>query len=828
MKKKAGVFLLVLLGIFQSHAQRTTVSGKVTETTTGSPIPFATVLFKGTSDGAITDFEGNFKAVTSQAVDSIEVSYVGYITKLKSLRQGINQAINFQLDEDIVSLNEVVITPGENPAFAIMRNVIENKKKNDKRGLSAYEYESYTRTEFDIDNISDKMKNRKMMTRIRNVLDSIEQIAGEDGRPILPVFISEAISRFYYIKNPQARHERVLRTRVSGIGIDDGTLTSQVIGSSFQEYNFYQNWMNIVTKEFASPIADGWKLIYEYELVDSLFIADEFCYQLDFFPKQAQDLAFTGTMWITKKGYALKQMDAEVPKTANINFLKKIKIQQVLHQTKAGPWLPSKTRVIIDSKQLTPNTAGVLAKFYVSNKDFIIDQPKNPEFYLNKIAMDPLVREEGIEYWKQARHDSLSTTEEHVFQMIDSLKQIPQIKFMTNAIKFAATGYYSVGKLDLGPYVTFLGNNNVEGFRVGMGARTNINFSKKYVIGGYVGYGFDDKEYKYNFYTYTLLNRRKWTTLRYDYQKEIEQIWLLNQEIAPNSLFYGLSRFGTLTQPFLKRKNRVSLTRQVTKGLNTEVSLKNEIHTPLFDFNYFTDDTRSETDSQYELSEASVNIRYGKDEVFVVNDNSRLSLGTVRSPLFKLKYTYGFDDVLGSDFTYHKLQASVDKKIKMGVLGVTQASLGGGYFIGEAPYSMLFNAIGNRTPFYVDFAYNLMDYFEFSSDRYIELKLNHSFEGFLLNRIPLMRKLKWRGMLSANALLGDLDERNIAVSQFETDMNGNRILPFRRWSSDPYVEVGYGISNIFRVLSVQAFHRLTYLDDSANDFGVKFNLTLDF
>ncbi|MEM6831618.1 MAG: DUF5686 family protein, partial [Bacteroidota bacterium] len=603
--KKVGFYLLLTSVFLQLSAQETTVSGKVIETSTGSPVPFATVLFTGTSDGAITDFEGNFKATTTLPVDSLEVSYIGYIKKVKPLQQGIKQVINFQLDEDIVSLNEVVILPGENPAFPIMRKVIANKKQNDKRGLSAYEYESYTRTELDVDNISDKMKNRKMMTRIRNVLDSIEQIAGEDGQPILPVFISEAISRFHYRKNPEARHERVLRTRVSGVGIDDGTLTSQVIGSSFQEYNFYQNWMNIVTKEFASPVADGWKMIYEYDLVDSLFIEDKYCYQLDFFPKQEQDLAFTGSMWITKDEYAIKRIDAEVPKTANINFLEKIKIQQVLRPTSSGPWLPEKTRVIIDAKQLTPNTAGVLAKFYVSNKDFVIDQPKGSDFYLNKISMDPMVRKGDNAYWRAARHDSLSTTEEHVFQMIDSLKEIPQIKLMTNVIKFAATGYYSTGLLDIGPYATFAGNNNVEGIRIGMGLRTNSNFSSKWVLGGYIGYGFDDKEYKYNFYTYTILDRRKWTTFRYDYQKEVEQIWLLNQEIAPNSLFYGLSRFGTLTQPFLKRKNRVSLTRQLTKGLNTELSFRNEIHTPLFDFNYFTDASRSETRTEYEISEAS-------------------------------------------------------------------------------------------------------------------------------------------------------------------------------------------------------------------------------
>ncbi|MEM7297369.1 MAG: DUF5686 family protein [Bacteroidota bacterium] len=267
---KTHLFLTLLLLGFASAAQQTIVSGKVTEASTGAPVPFANIVFTGTTEGAIADFDGNFTAKTSLPVDSIEARYVGYITRVKPIQRGQSQVINFQVEEDIQTLMEIVVTPGENPAFAVMRNVMDNKKANDKRNLEAYEYESYTRTEFDMDNISEKMKNRKIMQKIRNVVDSIEQIAGEDGQPILPILMSEAISRVYFKKNPRGKHERIIKTRVSGIGITDGTLTSQVIGSTFQEYNFYQNWLNIANKEFVSPIADSWKALYEYELLDSL------------------------------------------------------------------------------------------------------------------------------------------------------------------------------------------------------------------------------------------------------------------------------------------------------------------------------------------------------------------------------------------------------------------------------------------------------------------------------------------------------------------------------------------------------------------------------
>lgn len=821
-------FLFTVFSLFSlvAFAQTTTVSGKVIESATGTPIPFANVIFTGTQDGTITDFEGNFIAKTNQKVDSIEVRYIGFIMRAKPLERGRDQIINFQMDEDVKTLGEVVVYAGENPAWPIMRNIIRNKDLNDKRSLSAYQYESYTKVEFDVDNISDRFRNRKIVKKITNVLDSIEQIAGEDGMPILPVFISEAISDFYYKRDPKFKHENIIKTKVSGVGITDGTLTSQVIGSTFQEYNFYQNWLNIVTKEFVSPITDGWRLYYEVYLEDSAYINDQFCYRIDFYPKREQDLAFTGTMWITKEEYALKRIDASVPKAANLNYIEKIKIQQDLIKTSAGPWLPEKTRVVVDVSQVTKETAGMLAKFYVSTKDHIVNQPKPNSFYLNPVVMEETVRDYDEQYWAENRHDSLSPTEINVFSMIDSMKRIPVVKTYMDLAKFAVNGYYKVGAMDVGPYSTFFGNNNIEGVRVGFGGRTTIDLSRKWTFGGHLGYGFDDERIKYRFYADRILDRQPWTNIKYEQQREVEQVWLLNEQIEPNSLFYSLSRFGTLTQPFLINKYRLSLFRQLSAGFGATFAMKHESFDPFFDFQYYRSPGDTETSSMYKVSEASVSMRYAKDELFVINDNERLSLGTVRWPAFNLDYTYGFKGVLGSDFNYHKMKLSAEKDQKMGILGVSKIKLTGGYIVGDLPYTLLYNTIGNETFFYVDFAYNLMDYFEFSTDKYIEFRYRHSFEGFILNTIPLMKKLKWRLIGSANMLYGDISDRNLAMTKNKM-VDGVEVLPFHQLDNRPYVELGYGVENIFKIFSVEAFHRLTYLDrQDVRKFGLKFNIQL--
>ncbi len=803
------------------------VSGKVTESATGTPIPFANVVFSGTQDGAITDFEGNFTASTTASVDSIEVRYIGFIKRVKALRPGENQIINFQLDEDVQTLGEVVVFAGENPSWPIMREVVAHKKANDKRSLTAYDYESYSKMEFDVDNISNFIQKWKLVKTVQGVLDSIQTIAGEDGMPVLPIFMSEAISRYYYRANPTLNRENIIKTKVSGVGVTDGTLISQVIGSTFQEYNFYQNWLNLITKQFVSPIADSWKLYYNFYLEDSLTIGDDFCYRIDFYPKREQDLAFTGSMWITKADYAIRRIDATVPKEVNLNYIEKIKIQQDLMKTSSGPWLPEKTRVVVDVSQVTKQTAGMIGKFYVSTKDHRVNNPMPNEFYLNPVTMEEDVQDFDDGYWNEVRHDTLTSTEKNVFLMIDTLKKIPAVKTYIDVASFLITGYYKVGPIDLGPYPTFFGRNNVEGVRFGFGARTNKDFSRDWTIGGYLGYGLKDKELKYKVYVDRILDRSPWTNIKLEHQKELEQIWLLNEQIEPNSLFYSLSRFGSLTQPFFINKYRLSLFRQLNVGFSAEASYKYESFDPQFDFNYYVNEPGEETASNYTVSEATVSMRYAKDEVFVINDNQRLSLGTVKWPAFNLDYTYGMRGFLNSDFEYHKIRLGVEKKQKMGFLGVANVSLTGGYIYGDLPYPLLYNAIGNETFFYVDFAYNLMNYFEFSTDKYLDFRYRHSFEGFILNTIPLMKKLKWRLIASANMLYGGLAASNIDQVQYELDEGGEPILPFNQFDKRPYVELGYGVENILKVFSVEAFHRMTYLDrPDVSRFGLKFSIKI--
>ena len=834
MRTHTLAFLLICLS--SSVVAQTAITGKVTDASTGDPVPFANVIIKGSSIGASTDFDGVYEIVGEAESDTLIVSFIGYETKLKFYRKGISQRIDFQLNPESIRLADVVVfaRKQENPAWRIMRGIMENKKTNDKRRLIAYEYESYNKIEIDVDNITDKLREKAFMQEITAVLDSIDAIAGEDGKPILPLFISESLSDYYFRSNPRLQKEFIKKTKITGVGIEDGSLISQVIGSSFQEYNFYQNRMSIMEKEFASPIGDGWRVIYDYELEDSLYIGNEFCYQVEFSPKNDQELAFVGTMWIAKDNFALKQIDATMQKTANLNFIEKIKIQQQLVPTTEGAWLPENSRILIDVAELTDGSAGFLAKFYSSNENIRVTEPKPTRFYDRTIELAEDAREMDEAFWNTARHEPLSQTEINVIAMIDTLNNVKFVRTWTEIMKTLARGHIEICKVDLGPYPVTISGNNVEGLRVRLGGRTNEHFSKKWQFNGYGAYGFLDEKFKYGMGGKYIADRKKWTTFSVNYRNDVDQFGVqVNPltDVSEESAFLALTQIGNLVRPFRYERVQFEFARQFSRSFSAAAILKNQSYQPLFPFRYRTDinDVNSSLGTNFTTSEVIIRLKYARDETFLINDNSRVSLGTLRWPIFLLSYTRGLKDSREGDFDYHKIDFAISQKLKMGFWGNLDYQISAGHIFNNLPYTLLTSHIGNEQFVYTDIAFNTMNLFEFVSQSYGSLKLQHSFEGFIINRIPLMKRLKWRLVGTGSVLYGGVSQSTLDVQVLE-DEEGNPLTQFDVLNKGkPFAEVGVGVENIFKFFRVDWIHRLTYLDKPnirRSDIKVSFQITL--
>ncbi|WP_111671249.1 DUF5686 and carboxypeptidase-like regulatory domain-containing protein [Algoriphagus litoralis] len=797
-----------------------TINGKVTDAETGDPIPFANVILQGTTTGITTDFEGNFLLNPRILADSIVVSYLGYVRQTKALAKVSEQTINFQLRPDSFELEAFVFESGENPAFEIIRRAAERRKDFDKRSLSAYETKNYTKIEIDIDNLSEDFRQRKSVQKVTAVLDSIQELTNDEGEKILPVFFSETVSKFYYRNNPELRKEIIEKTKVTGVGITDGSTTSQITGSAFQEYNFYKNWLSILNKDFVSPISDSWKSFYDYDLLDSVLVGQDTCYKLQVYPRREQDLAFSGMIWIKKDDYSLKQVDLTIPKEANLNFVDRIKIQQELGPSSAGPLIPIKTRVLIKIAQVSDNTAGLLAKFYTATDSVLVNAPKDTRFFNQAVELLPDFGIIESDFWEKNRPDPLSSEELAVLQMVDTLKTIPIIRFYSEGLKFFATGYKPIGKVDIGPWPGFFNYNNIEGIRLGMGLRTNYKFSKKWELKGYLAYGFKDEEWKYATSVTRILDRSHWTTVQAYSNREIDQVGLEIANLQGNSIFLAASRFGTLRSPYFSTNHGLNVQREFFKGFLVKAGVNVSQFDPLYDFFYLEKDTR-EYRSNFETTEIRAGIRYGRDEIIIINDNERASLGSVKWPIFEVNYAKGMD-WLGGDLDYQKLSLYVYHRINLGLFGVGRYELDAGKIFGEVPYPILKNHLGNETLFYTTAAFNTMNFTEFTSDQYFSIRYRQSFEGFLLNSIPLLQKLKWRLVGNVNALWGSVRDYNVENVP-SVDPNGNPLNTFGRLDfGTPYLELGYGVENIFKFFRVDFFHRMTYLDNlGAKPFHVK-------
>jgi hypothetical protein len=831
-------FISLLLGMWMHSmalAQTTYIlSGKVTDAQTRDPIPFASIALKGTSQGTTSNFEGFYQIRVARLPDSLLFTAVGFASKGKAVKRGqLSQVIHVQLEPIATQLAEVAILSGENPAFAILRKVRENQALHNPNQLSAYQYEAYTRTEIDVDNLSDRFRKLKPVQRATTAIEAFEKLKGEDGKTILPVFLSESVSQVHYRRNPERKKETIQKTKVTGVGVKDGSFVSQLIGSNFYSYNFYDNYLPFLQKEFASPIGESWKGMYEWFLADSVWIDSTFCYELEFEPKRPQDLAFKGKLWIDKATYALKEIDASIGKDANLNYIEKIKIQQELAPTATQAWFPVKIRITVDIAEISKNSAGMLAKFYASYRHLLVNQPKPIDFYEPSIELMDDYKDTSPQFWQQVRHDSLTQEEVQSIAMIDSIRNLPVVRTYVEIADIAFNGWKKVGKFEVGPYLYLFAANPVEGLRTRIGFRTNADFSRKWVIRGMLGYGTHDQTLKYGIEVNHIFSRKRWTVVGMSHSFDIERVGITSEMAGNNKLFYAFTRFRSRGS-FYQTENKVFAKSEVVKGITLSASLATQhfdpVGLPYYNFGYYPKEA-TELRTEYQDTRLDLEARFAWKENYIMDGNERITLATKRVPVVTFRYSRGLNNTLEGDFDYHRFSVTAYQTLRMGQLGRSSYRFSYGYTPSTIPYPLLFTHLGGgfRNPLYNRFAFNMMGFFEFVSDQYASLMWDHHFEGFLFNRLPGIAKLKWRLVASANVLYGSQrpENKNVVPS---TDNKKNNILEFGALRPGlPYAEVGYGIDNIFKLLRIQAFHRLTYLNNpGVRSFGVKASVHFSF
>jgi len=789
-------------------AQNRTLTGKITDANTGEPLPYVTVFVKlanHANKGTASDFNGTYRLTVPSALllDSVYVTYVSYIPARKPIDG--SASIDFQLKADNRMLKDVLVTPKSyvNPAWEIMDQMVKHKSINNSARLKSYQFQSYNRIQVYMNNLSDKMKQRKAMRQLLPLMDSLKEIVGSNGTPILPIFMSETVSDIYNEHSPDKKTEHVVRTRVNGVGIEDATLISQIVSAGLQQYNFYQNYLRLAGKDFISPLSDSWKLFYDYELVDrNDHINGKDYYKIAYKPKRSHDLSFTGVFWLTHDSYALYRMDASLSPDANLDFIDKIRIQQEMIQP-AGTqaWLPSLTRIVVNINNLLKNQAGFLGQFYIANKDFEINKTYPDKLFAEPLTISDDADKKDNSYWITHRPDTLTASDKRVYQMIDTVKNLPVVRTYADLVGMLINGYYKVGKFGFGPYVYTYSYNDLEGSVLRLGGMTNHFFSTKLILGGSLSYGFRDQKWLYDGFVNYIFSRKPWTEAGISYTRSLGQTAYQFENFSKaNEVFKASIRNGDVTRrgPFLQNEAKIYLQTDLTRTLRGTFDVLTRTFDPLFKFNYTSPVSMSRY-HDYQVTEAGLELQWtpGRRQLQSSKINRRVQIKDEQDdPVVTIRYKHGLK-ADGGDFTYDKIAANISQKIHMGIWGKGDYSLTGGWIPASLPLPLLENHRYN---------FNTMRFLEFTSDKYVSLNYTQHFEGLITNSIPLLRALNLRTVGDINILDGSLSESNNmpfvnGIRHFNRSLHGI-----------PYVEAGYGVENIFKFLRFDFLYRLNHND----------------
>jgi hypothetical protein len=839
-------FLTTLLFCLNSYSQvsdKTVIKGFVFDALTGYPIPYASVFLKGTTVGTLTDINGKYLIETSLQVDSISFSFIGYKAESRSVIRGIVQSIDIRMALTSITLDEVIVKARKkdyknknNPAVELIEKVVEKKDENRPEAYNYLQYKTYEKIQFAFSNVTESFKNLNAFSNFSFVFNNIDTTK-RIGNDILPVFIKESLTAHYFRKDPKESKEVLLAEK--SINLEEylnNKGASAYLNYLYQNINIYDNEILFLTNKFLSPIASTAPLFYRYYIIDTLPVADIKCIRLFFEPRNKSDFLFHGNLYITlDTSYAVKKIDIGINKAINIDWVQDISITQDFEKTGQKAWLLSREEISIDFG-IVRNSLGLYGQRTISYKEYKIDEPISEEVFKGPAKVekiDPASNQNS--YWESNRYVPLSSSEKQIYSTIDSLKQIPDFKRKMDVLMLLSVGFLNLGNVEIGPVSSFYSYNSVEGSRFRFGGRTTTDFSKKVTLDGYVAYGMKDNVFKYSAgITYSLTRRTIYQfpvkSLRLSYMRDTRIPGQELQFAQGDNILLSFKR-GVNDKLYLNNTIKTEYLNEFENHFSYLLGYSFTQQDPIGNL-YFAkgeNGTPFNYTSFINISELYLNLRYAPNETFYQGKQYRASFPN-KYPIMQLKIAGG-SQAINNDYDYLRLQFNISRRFYVSIFGYTDITFEAGKIFGKVPYPLLFVHRANQTYSYQKNSYNLMNFLEFVSDRYVSLNVDHSFNGFIFNKVPLLKKLKLRELITCKVLYGSLSNGN--NPEYQSDLflfpADNAGVPLTyTLDNKPYIEGSLGVSNIFRILRVDFIKRFTYLDNpNVADFGVRVQFRLD-
>lgn len=873
-------FLFVLcLGVVKLSAQ---IKGVVTDSETGDPIPYLNVYYDGKGVGTITDIDGQYTISVHPGWTKLTFSMVGYGTEVRNVSVNTKK-LDVKMKPDLV-LDEVIVKPKKekysrknNPAVEMMKKVIAAKKLNDLGVNDFYHYNKYQKITFSLNNITtDSLRESNLFKKYPFFRDQVE-VCEVTGKNILPISVDETVTEKLYRKEPH--DEKTIVKGINSTGVNElfntGDMLSTVLKDVFQDINIYQDRFRFLQYPFDSPISNAGINFYKYYIMDTVMVEREKCFHLTFVPNNSQDFGFTGHLYILADStYRVNKCVMNLPKKTDINFVDNMIIEQKFGQLSTGEWVLMEDDMLCEMSYLKKLLGSFQVRRQTRYSDFGFDEIP-AKIFKKKGAeikdVNAMMRDDS--FWKEYRPTELTKSEDNMDSFVDNLSKIKGFKYIMFVAKAFIENFVETGvkgkpsKVDIGPINTMISSNYIDGLRLRASAQTTANLNPHLFLRGYYAYGFKDEKSKYKAEVEYSFNKKEY--LPREYPINSLTVSYSYDNMLPSDKFMGTDKDNVFTsfkvttvdQYNYERTASVKYELEKESGLKTTLMLKhtnleacgklfyrtmaqeNQLQQALATGELTgTDWVRSPYNTRdFSLAEATLAFRYAPGETFVNTKQRRLPIN-LDAPVFTLQHTLGLKGILGSDYTYNMTEISLYKRWWLSSWGNIDTSIKGGIQWNKVPFPLLIMPAANLSYIIQNETFNLINNMEFLNDRYVSLDVSWNLQGKIFNRIPLLKKLKWREFIGIKCLWGTLTDKNNPLLPQNANDSELMLFPghydaagnFHTSSyvmdpKKPYVEVSAGIHNIFKLLHVEYVRRLNYNElPTANKWGIRFMIRTVF
>lgn len=855
------VLLLLMLVTLPLRAQ---ISGYIIDDQTGDSIPYASAVYKGHNVAVASNINGHY-TIARHAGWALTFSAVGYVPKVITITANTRQKLDVRLKPDTKQLAGITVkakrqrySRKNNPAVELMRKVIAAKKRNDLDNRDFYQYNKYQKITLALNDITQEALESPKMKKKPWLKDQVEKCP-YNNKLILPVSVDETVTQKIYRKHPH--DEKSIVKGQSSNGVNDlfqtGDILTTTLKDVFTDVNIYDDQVRLLQYPFTSPIGKDAIGFYRYYIMDTLYVERDKCIHLHFMPNNQQDFGFRGDLYVlADSSYQVKRCELTIPKKSDVNFVENLKVEQEFTQLPDSSWVLTKDDMIAELK-----IASFLHKAIVIRttrlSDYAFDAlPK--QLFKGKAKevkeADAMMRDEA--FWNQYRQVSLTQSESKMDMFVHNLEQIKGFKYIIFGCKAFIENFVETGnpsKVDIGPINTMFTSNSIDGFRTRISAQTTAKLNPHIFLNGYYAHGWRSKNDYYNAELVYSFNKKEY--LPREFPKRTVTFTSTNDVCSPSDKFMRTDKDNVFTsmkwtkveKMMFYNRQKITYEREEDWGFKTTLGIKAEKNqacgdlyfVPLRDYNALAASAGS-LPSDFDMRHASrtirttelnAELRFAPGETFINTKQRRLKIN-LDAPVFTVSHTMGIKGFLGGDYSYNYTEASIYKRFWMKSWGKIDTYVRGGIQWNKVPFPLLCMPATNLSYIIQDNTFQLINNMEFLNDRFASAEVSWDLNGKIFNRIPLLKKLKWREYVAFKCLWGELSDKNnptLAENQ-QSDVlmqfpEGCRIMD----PSKPYYELSLGVHNIFKIFHVEYVRRLNYNDyPGVHKDGVRFMFRMTF